>query len=117
MLTQKVICRRARGAQQCAHHLSLLSHECAGVCRNASETLELLIIRAGATLLTPWERFLYALSVLALTVLVCVGVSKAVQFYAQSLQQVMQRGDTEAIATRSASFPHDGGSVSSNASC
>jgi hypothetical protein len=60
-------------------------------CRKVSETVDLVLIRAGATLLTPWERFWYFLTILALAVLVCAGIKKAVEFYAHSIQAVMSR--------------------------
>jgi hypothetical protein len=60
-------------------------------CRKVSETVDLLLIRAGATLLTPLERVFYLLVILALTVLVCTGIKKAVEFYAHSIQAVMSR--------------------------
>jgi hypothetical protein len=60
-------------------------------CRRVSEAMDLVLIRAGATLLTPWERFCYLLTILALAVLVCAGIKKAVEFYAHSIQAVISR--------------------------
>jgi hypothetical protein len=49
------------------------------------EWCSLLLLRTGATLLTPWERVLYGLAVGAMLVLVSMGVSHAADFYARVL--------------------------------
>ena len=57
------------------------------ICRKLEEWCSLLLVRTGGTLLTPWERFLYGLSIGVIVVLVSMGVSHAVAFYARVLSQ------------------------------
>ena len=59
------------------------------MCRSMSEAYDLLLIKAGATLLTPWERLLYFLTVCAIAVLVSIGVAKAVTFYSYRIQALI----------------------------
>jgi hypothetical protein len=61
------------------------------LCRSLAEAYDLLLIRAGAKLLTPFERFLYAVSVCAILVLVSIGFAKAYSFYAARLHEFLQR--------------------------
>lgn len=56
-------------------------------CRKLDEWCSLLLLRAGGTLLTPWERVWYGLSIGVIVVLVSMGVSHAVAFYARVLSQ------------------------------
>ena len=60
-------------------------------CRKASEAYDLLLIKAGATLLTPWERLLYFLTVCAIAILVSVGVAKAAAFYSSRIQALLSQ--------------------------
>ena len=55
-----------------------------------AEAYELVLLRVGATLLTPWERLLYLLSIITLAVIVSIGVSKASSFYVHNIQALFE---------------------------
>lgn len=55
------------------------------MCRVLADWYSFLLLRTGATLLTPGERVVYGLLVFAIVVLVSVGMSHALSFYVRKL--------------------------------
>lgn len=67
----------------------VLTRQLLFACRALADWYSFLLLRAGATLLTPGERILYGLIVLVIVVLVSVGMSHALSFYVRKLSVLL----------------------------